>query len=81
MAISCGLGGKSKRRFPHRPFGGLLGMTKLYGTEDTQMALKLVRPTLAYEAQVMAFREALLAGGEGFDGCSGLEKEIGRAHV
>lgn len=38
------------------------------------MALKLVRPTLAYEAQVMAFREALLAGGEGFDGCSGLEK-------
>lgn len=36
--------------------------------------LKFVRPTAAYEAQVMAYRRAFLHGGEEMDGCAGLER-------
>ncbi len=35
--------------------------------------LKLVRPTAAYEAQVMAYRRAFLDSGDDLDGCAGLE--------
>lgn len=35
--------------------------------------LKLVEPTLEYEAQVMNCRKAFLERGERFDGCAGLE--------
>ena len=37
------------------------------------MPLKLIRPTAAYEAQVMAYRAAMLENGDSFDGCAGLE--------
>lgn len=37
------------------------------------MNLKLVRPTWEYEEQVMAYREAMFASGDSFDGCAGLE--------
>lgn len=36
------------------------------------MDLKLVRPTWEYEEQVMAYREAMFASGDSFDGCAGL---------
>lgn len=36
--------------------------------------LKLVRPTAAYEAQVMAYRRAFLDSGDDLDGCAGLER-------
>lgn len=32
------------------------------------MNIKLIKPNLDYEKQVMAFREALLANNEAFDG-------------
>lgn len=37
------------------------------------MDLKLVRPAWEYEEQVMAYREAMFASGDSFDGCAGLE--------
>ena len=37
------------------------------------MSLKLLRPQGRYAEQVMAYREAMLAGGESLDGCAGLE--------
>ncbi len=37
------------------------------------MELKLVRPEEKYSEQVMEYRAAMLAGGESFDGCAGLE--------
>lgn len=37
------------------------------------MSLKLVRPSLPYAEQVMKFREEMLASGDSFDGCAGLE--------
>jgi len=36
--------------------------------------LKLKRPASEDEEQVMAYRRAMLAAGESFDGCAGLEK-------
>lgn len=36
--------------------------------------LKLVPPTEEYETQVMEYRTEMLANGDGFDGCAGLEK-------
>lgn len=36
--------------------------------------IRLIAPSPAYEAQVMTLRAELLARGEGFDGCAGLEK-------
>lgn len=38
------------------------------------MALKLVRPSFAYEVQVMQYKDAMHANGDSFDGCAGLEK-------
>lgn len=38
------------------------------------MSLKLVRPEERYAAQVMQYREEMLANGDSFDGCAGLEK-------
>lgn len=38
------------------------------------MSLKLVRPTLLYEKQVMIYKEAMHANKDSFDGCAGLEK-------
>ena len=40
------------------------------------MNLKLIRPTQRYAEQVMRFREELLANGDSFDGCAGLEKAV-----
>ena len=37
------------------------------------MALKLVRPTMEYADQVMAYRAEMLAANGSFDGCAGLE--------
>lgn len=36
--------------------------------------MKLVRPNQRYAAQVMQFREEMLAGNDSFDGCAGLEE-------
>lgn len=36
--------------------------------------LRLMKPTKAYENQVMAYREALIENGEGADGCAALEE-------
>lgn len=36
--------------------------------------IKLVEPTLEYEAQVMAYRKKFLESGDSFDGCAGLEE-------
>ena len=38
------------------------------------MSLKLVRPTHAYEDQVMHYKESMLANHDSFDGCAGLDK-------
>ena len=38
------------------------------------MALKLVRPSAAYAVQVMQYEEAMLANGDSFDGCAGLDR-------
>ena len=37
------------------------------------MALQLIRPSLAYAEQVMQYKEAMMANGDSFDGCAGLE--------
>ena len=37
------------------------------------MPLKLISPTGEYAAQVMAYKEAMLANHDSFDGCAGLE--------
>ena len=42
--------------------------------EDTEVSLELVRPSFAYEGQVMQYRNAMLDNGDSFDGCAGLEK-------
>lgn len=36
--------------------------------------IRLIAPSTTHETQVMALRAELLARGEGFDGCAGLEK-------
>lgn len=36
--------------------------------------LQLVEPTIEYEGQVMAYREAFFQSGDSFDGCAGLEE-------
>ena len=38
------------------------------------MSLKLVRPSAAYAEQVMQYKEAMLASGDSFDGCAGLDR-------
>lgn len=38
------------------------------------MPLKLIRPTVAYEGQVMAYKKAFHDNGDSFDGCAGLEE-------
>ena len=38
------------------------------------MSLKLVRPSAAYAEQVMQYKEAMLANGDSFDGCAGLDR-------
>ena len=38
------------------------------------MPLQLVRPSFAYEEQVMQYKEAMLANHDSFDGCAGLEE-------
>ncbi len=38
------------------------------------MGLMLARPEARYAAQVMQYREEMLANGDSFDGCAGLEK-------
>lgn len=38
------------------------------------MDIKLILPAPEYEAQVMELRAEMLADGEGFDGCAGLDK-------
>lgn len=38
------------------------------------MHLKLVRPTCEYAEQVMRYKEEMLANGDRFDGCAGLEE-------
>lgn len=37
------------------------------------MPLMLIRPTPAYEDEVMAYKAAMLKSGDSFDGCAGLE--------
>lgn len=37
------------------------------------MPLTLVRPSFAYEVQVMQYKSAMRANGDSFDGCAGLE--------
>lgn len=37
------------------------------------MPLKLVRPSLTYEVQVMQYKNAMHMNGDSFDGCAGLE--------
>lgn len=36
--------------------------------------LKLVKPTLEYEKQVMEYKESFIKSGDSFDGCAGLEE-------
>ncbi len=36
-------------------------------------SLELVAPTAEYENQVMSYRTEMLASGDSFDGCAGLE--------
>ena len=43
-------------------------------TDTPNQLLKLVRPSLQYGAQVMRFREELLARHQRFDGCAGLNE-------
>lgn len=38
------------------------------------MVLQLVRPSAAYAEQVMQYKKAMLANGDSFDGCAGLER-------
>lgn len=38
--------------------------------------LELVQPAAEYETQVMEFRAEMLASGDSFDGCAGLENEV-----
>ena len=38
------------------------------------MSIQLVRPAMAYAGQVMQYKEAMLANGDPFDGCAGLEE-------
>ena len=44
------------------------------------MALKLVRPSFRYAEQVMRYKEAMLASGDSFDGCAGLDTVETFAH-